>query len=50
MKHREFIRKSTQALVPLLAAPYVNFGKVLLGDTGYSARAVDLVRESVVLA
>jgi len=49
MKRRDFLRRSTQALVPLLAAPYVNFGKVLIGDTIYSARAIDLVRESVVV-
>lgn len=50
MKRREFLRKSAQALVPLLAVPYLNFGRVLAADgTTYSVRAVDLVRENVVV-
>ncbi len=49
MKRRLFLRRTTQAIVPLIAAPYINFGKVLLADTTYSVRAVDLVRESVVV-
>ncbi|MBL7865626.1 MAG: membrane dipeptidase [Cyclobacteriaceae bacterium] len=48
MKRREFL-KTTKALVPLIALPYVNFGKVLVGDITYSIRAIDLVRESMVV-
>lgn len=49
MKRREFLGKSAKALVPLLLAPHVNFGRVNLFGTDYSVRAVDLVRESVVV-
>lgn len=49
MKRREFLGKSAKALVPLLIAPHVNFGRVRLFGTDYSTRAVDLVRESVVV-
>ena len=50
MKRRDFLRRSAQALVPLVAMPYVNFGRAIFPDgTTYSARAVDLVRESVVV-
>ncbi len=50
MKRRDFIRRSTQALVPLMAAPYLNFGRMLFPDGAeYSIRAIDLVRESVVV-
>lgn len=49
MKRREFIRKSAQAAVPLLAIPYINFGRVLVAGTAYSIRTVDLVRESTVV-
>lgn len=37
------------AVAPMLAAPYINFGKVLLDGTAYSTRAIDLVRESMVV-
>jgi membrane dipeptidase len=50
MKRRDFIRRSSQALVPLLAVPYINFGRALLADgVTYSIHAMDLVRESVVV-
>lgn len=49
MKRREFLKKSSQALVPLMAMPYINFGRVPLFGGDYSVRAVDLVRESVVV-
>ena len=49
MKRRDFLGKSAKALVPLLLAPHINFGRVNLFGTDYSVRAVDLVRESVVV-
>jgi len=49
MKRREFLKKSSQALVPLMAMPYINFGRVPLFDGDYSIRAIDLVRESIVV-
>lgn len=49
MKRRAFLGKSAKALVPLLVFPHVNFGKVNLSGTDYSIRAVDLVRESMVV-
>jgi membrane dipeptidase len=49
MKRREFLGKSAKALVPLLLAPHINFGRVNLFGTDYSVRAVDLVRESIVV-
>lgn len=49
MKRREFLGISAKALVPLVLAPHINFGRVNLFGTDYSTRAVDLVRESVVV-
>lgn len=49
MKRRDFLVKSAQALVPLMAAPYINFGRVPFAGGEYSVRAIDLVRESVVV-
>ena len=50
MKRREFIRRSSQVLVPLVAMPYVNVGRAFFPDgTEYSLRAIDLVRENVVV-
>jgi len=40
--------KSGLAVVPMLV-PYINFGKVMVAGTVYSTRAVDLVRENMVV-
>lgn len=49
MKRRDFIVRTAKAIVPLMAMPYINFGRVPLFGTEYSTRAVELVRESIVV-